>query len=141
LQNYIGELGIADQIHILGMIPRIDQIQLLRRCLLAVQPSLFEGLSLMVCETRALGKPILLSDLAVHAEHEYGVLFDRYSPSDLAVKMVSMVAIASPGPDCAQELAVKAEAASRVRRFGRCFCELALEAKSLFNLDHFLQRK
>jgi glycosyltransferase involved in cell wall biosynthesis len=141
LQNYIGELGIADQIHILGMIPRIDQIQLLRRCLLAVQPSLFEGLSLMVCETRALGKPILLSDLAVHAEHEYGVLFDRYSPSDLAVKMVSMLAIASPGPDCAQELAVKAEAASRVRRFGRCFCELALEARSLFNLDHFLQRK
>lgn len=141
LQHYINELGIATQIHILGMIPRVDQIQLLRRCLLAVQPSLFEGLSLMVCETRALGKPILLSDLAVHAEHEYGVLFDRNSPRDLAVKMASMLASANPGPDSAKESAAKTEAASRVRRFGRCFGELALEARSLFNLDRFLQRK
>ena len=137
VQRYIGELGIDEQVHLLGMIPRLDQIQLLRRCLLAVQPSHFEGLSLMVCECRALGKPILLSNLAVHAEHEYGVLFEKDTPGDLAIKLARLLAVALPGPDLEREALAKQEAASRVRRFARSFCSLALEARSLFALDRF----
>lgn len=141
LQNFLREIGIADQVHILGTIPRIDQIQLLRRCLFAVQPSLFEGLSLMVCECRALGKPILLSDLAVHAEHEYGSLFERNNPRDLAIKMVTVLAAAEPGPDLSQERIAGEEAKIRMNRFARSFCDLALEARSLFALDRFLLKE
>ena len=43
LQKYISDLNIADLIHILGLIPRQDQIQLMRRSLFVVHPSLFEG--------------------------------------------------------------------------------------------------
>lgn len=140
LQQFIGQLGINEQIHILGMIPRLDQIQLLRRCRFAVQPSLFEGLSLMVCECRSIGKSILLSNLAVHAEHEYGVLFEKNSPRDLAIKLAKLWGITQPGPDYAKESVARQEALASVRRFARTFCTLALEARSLSALDRFLTK-
>ena len=52
----IHKFGIAQQIHLLGLIPRLDQIQLMRRSLAVVQPSLFEGWSTVVEDARALGK-------------------------------------------------------------------------------------
>jgi glycosyltransferase involved in cell wall biosynthesis len=39
----IHKLGVARQVNLLGLIPRPDQIQLLRRSLAVIQPSLFEG--------------------------------------------------------------------------------------------------
>ena len=82
IQQKIAELGIADLVHILGLIPRREQVQLIRRSLFAIQPSLFEGLSMLVLECRALGKQIILSDLDVHHEHEYGIYFERTNPQD-----------------------------------------------------------
>ena len=137
LWEFATMLGINEQIHILGMIPRLEQIQLLRRCAFAVQPSLFEGLSLIVCECRALGKPILLSDLAVHVEHEYGTLFKRTDPCDLAIKLAKSWLASQPGPDLALESKAKQQAAASVHRFARDFCSLVLEARSLYTLDRF----
>jgi len=55
-------------IRILGLIPRAEQVALMRRSLCMLQPSRFEGWSTVVEDAKSLGKPILLSDIGVHRE-------------------------------------------------------------------------
>src|SRR5207249_106255 len=58
-------LGIAQQLRLLGLIPRDEQIQLMRRALAVIQPSFFEGWSTVVEDARSLGKRLILSDIPV----------------------------------------------------------------------------
>jgi len=127
LQSQIDALGIRENISILGLIPREEQMQLLRRSLFVVQPSLFEGLSLVVQECRSLGKPIVLSDLEVHGEYRYGTTFRRSEPQDLAEKMDVLLSSCRPGPDKAAEGQAKAGALAAVEARGREFCNIVLE--------------
>lgn len=127
LQGEIDRLGIGENISILGLIPREDQLQLLRRSLFVVQPSLFEGLSLVVQECRALGKPIVLSDLEVHAEYHYGTTFRRRDPQDLAEKMEALLPCCQPGPDKEAESRARADALAAVEDRAREFCDIVLE--------------
>lgn len=83
-ENILGELhrrGLANHVSLLGLVPKEDQLQLLRASVAVIQPSLFEGWSTIVEESHALGTDILLSDLPVHREQEHpsAVFFD---PSD-----------------------------------------------------------
>lgn len=132
LGQYINELGIGDLVHILGQIPRHDQIQLIRRSLFVVQPSLFEGLSLIVQECRALGKLIVLSDLDVHLEHEYGISFKRSDAGDLAAKISALLPITQPGPNSEQERLAKLQSVSATTRYAKEFCRLVEESQQLF---------
>lgn len=136
LKKIIASLGINDLVHILGAIPRHDQIQLLRRSLFAVQPSLFEGLGLIGQECRALGKLIILSDLEVHFEHEYGIYFNRYSAEDLAAKMRMLLDFTQPGPDVAREAEAKVMARELAKIFGRKFCQMVEEVPAIFAADN-----
>jgi len=126
LCNEITQLKIDDSVTILGLIPREDQIQLIRRCLFVVQPSLFEGLSLIVQECQALGKPLVLSDLEIHRQYQYGTLFNRQSPEDLAKTMLPLLANCQPGPDTKSETRAKANALASVQACGRQFSALLL---------------
>ncbi|MFM8004242.1 MAG: glycosyltransferase, partial [Dolichospermum sp.] len=78
--------GLANQVYLLGLIPRIDQIQLMRHSLAVIQPSLFEGWSTVVEDARCLGKKMILSDFPVHLEQDPpgSVFFERNSPQELA---------------------------------------------------------
>lgn len=73
------QLKLEDHTQILGVIPREDQLQLIRGSAAMIQPSLFEGWSTVVEDARAYGKPIFLSDIPVHFEQapRYGVYFSR----------------------------------------------------------------
>lgn len=64
------QAGVWNQCRILGVLPRIEQIQLLRGACKVIQPSLFEGWSTVVEDCRALGKDLLVSDLKVHREQD-----------------------------------------------------------------------
>lgn len=139
LQDYLTHLGIDDLVHILGLIPRGDQIQLLRRCLFVVQPSLFEGLGLIVQECQALGKQIIASDLEVHKEHQYGVYFERHSFEDLADKMSALLAEASPGPELKEEAKAREKAVSFAKVYAKQFCELVEDAQVIFNTETFAE--
>jgi glycosyltransferase involved in cell wall biosynthesis len=119
--------GIAKQVFLLGMIPRLDQIQLMRRSLAVIQPSLFEGWSTVVEDSRVLGKPIILSDILVHLEQNppNGTFFERQSPQDLAKLLADKWVQFSPGPILEQESIARKNNAQEVQDFGYQFLEIA----------------
>jgi glycosyltransferase involved in cell wall biosynthesis len=134
LQEQIAEWGLTNSIHILGHIPRNDQIQLIRRALAVIQPSLFEGWSTIVEDTRSLGKTIILSDLPVHFEQapNHATYFNRFDATDLAIKLSQVIPMCLPGPDISHEQQAVIESKKLVQSFGRHFCSIASEAQFLF---------
>lgn len=77
---YFGEFQALLRAHrlegdyrILGVIPRQDMMVLLAHSLAVLNPSRFEGWSTTVEEAKALGKPLRVSDIAVHREQVAGL--------------------------------------------------------------------
>ena len=105
----IQEHDLSDQFITLGFIPRVDQIQLMRRSLAVIQPSLFEGWSTVVEDARLLGKRLILSDLPVHFEQDPpgATFFQQDSALELAATLKRVLPELIPGPD------LDAEATSR----------------------------
>lgn len=68
LLQTIASLGLAGQVIPLGQVPYRDLIQLMRAASLIIQPSRFEGWSTIVQDAKALGRPLMCSDLPVHRE-------------------------------------------------------------------------
>jgi glycosyltransferase involved in cell wall biosynthesis len=124
------ERGVAAQFALLGLIAREEQVQLMRRCLAVVQPSLCEGWSTVVEDARLLGKTVVLSDLEVHREQNPpgAKFFDRTSAESLAAALHEAWLSGQPGPDVERETAA-AETATRAQlAFGRRFLEIARAA-------------
>lgn len=92
LKAQIKQLGIEGQVQILGLIPRIDQVSLIRASKAVVQPSRFEGWSTVIEDARALGKPVVASDFPVHLEQNApGSSFFRMGdPDDCAVAIARL---------------------------------------------------
>jgi len=138
IQRLITNSPLKEYVHILGIIPRIEQIQLMRQALAVIQPSLFEGWSTVVEDARALGKSILLSDLPVHYEQapRYSEYFDRSNPDDLAQKISRLLPVLKPGPDLVKEHQAREESRQLVRDFALQFCCIAVEAQYLYGNKH-----
>ena len=88
----ITENGIRDQVHLLGIIPREDQLMLYRMSKAIVQPSLNEGWSTSVEEAKALGKDLVVSDISVHQEQcsDKRYMFSAKDPENLAAKIKAL---------------------------------------------------
>lgn len=82
----IRERHVDNNIKILGLIPRTEQLKLMEKAIAVVQPSLFEGWGTVVEDAKTLGKITVLSDIEVHKEQqdERSILFDKNSPDELA---------------------------------------------------------
>jgi glycosyltransferase involved in cell wall biosynthesis len=121
------ERGVASQVSLLGLIPRAEQIQLMRRCLAVIQPSLSEGWSTVVEDARLLGKDLLLSDLEVHREQNPpgAKFFARSSAGSLADALAEAWEHGLPGPDLPREGQARTEAAAAQLAFGRNFLAIA----------------
>lgn len=91
LLDEIRGTGIGEDIHVLGFIPKLDQIRLMQAADAVVQPSLFEGGpgGGSIYNAIALGRPVIVSDLPVNREIEALVtyFFDPYDPADLLKKL------------------------------------------------------
>jgi GT2 family glycosyltransferase/Flp pilus assembly protein TadD/glycosyltransferase involved in cell wall biosynthesis len=137
IQEMIEQSGIGDLVHIVGNIPRADQIQLIRRSMAVIQPSLFEGWSTVVEDCRVLGKKMILSNLPVHIEQapRYGVFFNRNEVDDLKRVMSSLLSELSPGPDLEKERTAREEAYELAERFGYQFCQIVTDAGKIFGFD------
>lgn len=115
----VAEAGLSDRILHLGLVPRDEQIALIRGCAAVLQPSLFEGWSTVVEDARAIGRPLIVSDLAVHHEQlgADGHFFKAGDSDDLARVIAERLPHLAPGPDPARERI--AALATRDRRL-RC---------------------
>ena len=85
LQRGLASNGIADRVHILGMVSKADQIALLKGSIAMIQPTLFEGGpgGGAAFDAVSLGVRCLVSDIAVNRELiEPGVEF--FPPGDAA---------------------------------------------------------
>jgi len=90
LKAQINELGIERQVHILGMIPRVDQICLMRASKAVLQPSQFEGWSTVIEDARSVGKPVIASDFPVHLEQNApGCSFFHMGNSDACARAMA----------------------------------------------------
>ncbi len=82
----IARSGVGENFRLLGLLPYEDLVPLMCASVALLNPSHFEGWSTTVEEARALGVPMLLSDLDVHREQAEGIacFFDRFSAESLA---------------------------------------------------------
>ena len=85
LMAYAAGLGVHN-FRTLGVVPRTHLVALMRHSVALINPSRFEGWSTSVEEAKALGKLIILSDLAVHKEQapEGGIFFSMGDAASLA---------------------------------------------------------
>ena len=90
--SLITDYNIRNLINILGQIPREEQIAIYRQAIAIVQPSFHEGWNTTVEEAKALGKFIILSDIAVHKEQmpTNKNFFDPHNETELADKILNV---------------------------------------------------
>jgi glycosyltransferase involved in cell wall biosynthesis len=68
VRGLAAELGVEGRTRFLGFLPRTDQLDLMAGAIAVIQPSLSEGWSTSIEEAKALGRPVIASDIAVHRE-------------------------------------------------------------------------
>ena len=70
LQRYLAESGISGRVRILDFIPKRDQVEIMKRAMAVIQPTLFEGGpgGGAVYDAVSLGVPALVSDIPVNRE-------------------------------------------------------------------------
>ena len=120
---------IRDQIRFLGMIPYEDVLILIRQSLAVINPSLFEGWSTTVEESKSIGKQILLSDIEVHREQDPpgADYFDPNNAKQLAGIMKAKWENLSPGPDAAMEREARIQLMPRIRKYAETFVSIISE--------------
>lgn len=125
LLNEISKFNVRNNFIMLGMVPYEHVLLLIRQSCAVLQPSLFEGWSTTVEETKSLGKRVILSDILVHREQNPagGIFFNSHDPVELAASLVKVYKKTSPGPDIEMENNARAELLERTKEFGRNILE------------------
>ncbi len=84
--------GLAEHVHFLGVVPKRDQLAIMRRSLAVIQPTLFEGGpgGGAIYDAVSTATPAIISDIEVNKEVDLGVIdfFSVGSAEDLANKMI-----------------------------------------------------
>jgi glycosyltransferase involved in cell wall biosynthesis len=129
----IARAGLVDQVVLLGLVSDEELLALMRAATLVIQPSRFEGWSTIVQNTKALGRPLICSDIAAHREQAPDAL--GFFPCDRADALAEILATYWPRLECGPnpEAECKALAAEQeaVKQYGHSILKLCLEA---FNL-------
>jgi glycosyltransferase involved in cell wall biosynthesis len=91
------DTGVADDFKVLGLIPKLDQISLMRAARSVVQPSLFEGNAggLSSHDAISVGQRLIVSDIPINREIETYV--DHYfNPTDARALLDIMRKVGEP---------------------------------------------
>lgn len=124
------ELGIRDAIVILGQVPYDDLVSLMRTACAILQPSRFEGWSTSIEDCKALGRPLICSDIPVHREQagEGAIFFELSNSDSLGRVLADQLPDLTPGPDLERERTALASASDRARAYGAILVQIAQEA-------------
>ena len=68
IEDFIKENNIENKVKILGLIPREDQLALLKSAIAIIQPSFFEGWNTSIEDAKTLKQQVICSNLPVHQE-------------------------------------------------------------------------
>jgi len=139
LRHFLAEHGLEGHVRMLGLVAREKQVEIFRHAALVLQPSLFEGWSTVIEDAKALGRPILASDLAVHREQltpQASVApFGFFPPQDdaaLADAIAGLWPSLAQAPDPGLEKAALALTIERQRAAARAFLDILREAVAAF---------
>ncbi|MBI5713046.1 MAG: glycosyltransferase family 4 protein [Chloroflexi bacterium] len=129
IQKFTAENQLENHIRILGVLPRHDQLQIMRASCAVLQPSLFEGWSTVVEDARALGKAIIISDIGVHREQNppKAIFFDPHRVESLVNAISSSWNDLAAGPNLKDEEIARQRQIANVQTFARRFIEIASE--------------
>lgn len=128
----VDRLGLTARVHVLGLVPKLDQIAIMRGAVAVVQPTAFEGGpgGGAVFDAVALGVPSLVSAIPVNREIEAYVT--HYFPlDDVAALADAMRAVLREAPPTADPQALIAQGAARRTAMGRAIWQAAALA-----MDH-----
>ncbi|MDF1547119.1 MAG: glycosyltransferase [Bacteroidales bacterium] len=86
LHRIIYEHNLHDQISFLGVIPRNEQMQIMKHAQAVLQPSLFEGWSTVIEDAKSLQVPVIASNLKVNIEQlgDGGLYFEPHNADELS---------------------------------------------------------
>lgn len=92
--------GLEEKFIFLGLVPFQYILPLMRLSAAVVNPSFFEGWSTTVEEAKAVGAPMVLSDLPIHREQADGVaaFFNPNDSADIATVLMREWPALKPGP-------------------------------------------
>ncbi|MDX2221374.1 MAG: glycosyltransferase, partial [Rhodospirillaceae bacterium] len=131
LQKFVIERGLGGRIIHLGLVSSADLLDLFRHAAAVVQPSLFEGWSTVVEDAKAVGRPIFLTDLAVHREQSMAPNPFYFFPPGDATALADLIAAQwprlSPGPDPVAEMSAAMARRARARTSARAFLAIMRE--------------
>lgn len=68
IEKMLDTYNLRDNVRILGLIPRKDQLVLMKEAIAVIQPSYFEGWGTCTEDGKTLGKIVVLSDIPVHRQ-------------------------------------------------------------------------
>lgn len=94
LMRFINDFKLGERIRLLGFIDRRELLQLMAHSIAVIQPSLFEGWSTVVEDSKAMNKSLVASGIDVHREQLNGskaVFFDPVDPGALADKLKNVL--------------------------------------------------
>jgi glycosyltransferase involved in cell wall biosynthesis len=85
IQSFISLNKLEENIRLLGIVPYNEVFALIKYSQAVINPSLFEGWSSTVEESKSVGKSLVISDICVHKEQApNAIFFDKYSHESLA---------------------------------------------------------
>jgi glycosyltransferase involved in cell wall biosynthesis len=130
-------LGISDQIHFLGHVPYSELISLMRCAALIIESSLSEGWNTNVADAKALGRPLICSDILVHREQAPQAVgfFPTDSPEDLASLLATHYPQLHAGPAFAAERDALMRSKSQAAEFRQALLSIAREAVRIAHPD------
>lgn len=129
LINRIKKYGLDNNFLILGVIPYIDMLSILRHSVAVINPSLFEGWSSTVEESKAIGKSIILSDIPVHREQfpKRAHYFSTDSSEKLAEIMLGTINSYDASYEREVEIEAQKEVSANIILFAEAYQKTVLE--------------
>jgi glycosyltransferase involved in cell wall biosynthesis len=121
LLRYIEDNGLSKHVRILGLVPKRDQIEIMKSALGVVQPTLFEGGpgGGSVYDAISLGVPALVSDIPINRELEpESAPLKFFNPHDVNALAACMGASATASPTRPDASELLALGQTRARRVG-----------------------
>jgi glycosyltransferase involved in cell wall biosynthesis len=129
----IAERCLSGQVIVLGEVSYEDLVDLMRTAAVVIQPSRFEGWSTIVQDAKALGRPLLCSDIAVHREQAPQALgfFGCNRADELSEQLATHWPTLESGPNPNAERNAQAAEAAFARQHGETLLEVCREAAAL----------